>query len=295
MRIIVWLIISLGFVTIGWYLFVRPFEYEVNFKARTVSGDIIETIRLWDRTLNNTEILKVDSVDHLRQRVTLQDRTYIYDWYFKIVNDTTSQVNIKISEPSCRITNKLLVPFVNRAIEVDAKDFVNKFYELLKIHLDITSVKIEGEAETPEIFCLCKTVETTQIGKANGMMKDYNLLTSFIDEFKLIVNGAPLVRITKWNHSQGLLKYDFCFPIVRTDSLPEADEIKYVNLHGKKSLKAIYHGNYITSDRAWYSLYNYAITHGYKIDGLPIEMFYNNPNMGGNEKAWKAEILLPVK
>jgi len=40
---------------------------------------------------------------------------------------------------------------------------------------------------------------------------------------------------------------------------------------------------------------NYAKKHDLKTIGEPIEFFYNNPNFGGNELEWKAEIFLPVE
>jgi len=60
-------------------------------------------------------------------------------------------------------------------------------------------------------------------------------------------------------------------------------------------LKAIYNGNYITSDRAWYALLDYAAKNGIAVTGLPIEIFNNNPNMGTNELEWETEIFMPLK
>jgi hypothetical protein len=42
-------------------------------------------------------------------------------------------------------------------------------------------------------------------------------------------------------------------------------------------------------------LIRFAQEKGYKINGLPIEYFYNNPNLGLAEEDWKAEIFLPIK
>jgi len=165
----------------------------------------------------------------------------------------------------------------------------------MKEHLEITNVKVIGESETPEAFCVCRSIETDQIDKANGMMKDYPLLTSFISDKNLQANGRPIVKIREWSHTKGKLKFDFCFPIIRIDSLPKSDSLTYKELQKEKALKAIYHGNYITSDRAWYELTRYAKANGYQISGLPFEYFHNNPNLGLRESQWLAEIYLPVK
>lgn len=295
MRKVYWGLAVLGLLIGSWYLFIRSYEYEVNFKAKTLPGDIIETIRLWDRNMSNTEIIKIDSFSSLRQNISWRGRDYIYNWHFDLANDSTTEVSIKITEPSNSVRNKILIPISSQAIEEDASDISNTFYKILKSHLDITKVKGEGEVTLKPTFCACTTRETSQMSKANGMMLDYGLITSFISEFNLTTDGPPLVRLVEWDHNLGKIKFDFCFPVVKTDSLPVVSEITYKLFQAEKVIKAAYHGNYITSDRAWYYLIHQAETQGYEISGLPIEYFYNNPNLGANEQEWKAEIFLPVK
>ena len=72
-------------------------------------------------------------------------------------------------------------------------------------------------------------------------------------------------------------------------------KVTYLNLNKGQGLIAIYNGNYITSDRAWYALLNYADKNNISVDALPIEIFYNNPEMGGNALLWKTEVYLPLK
>ncbi len=292
---IYWTLGVIGLGVLCWYLFMRKFEFQVNFRANTLPGDIIETIRLWDRKIEEATIISVDSTNSLSQQIVWNGRTYIYDWQFKILNDTSSKVSINITEPASSFSNKFLVPFVDRPIEQAAREISNMFYGILKEHLNITRVTVQGEAELPPSFCVCRTLETSQIEKANGMMRDYGLMTTFIDDFKLVPEGPPIVKVLEWNHSLGHLKFDFCFPIVKSDSLPGGYDIQYKRIERRKALKAIYYGNYITSDRAWYALVQYAKSNDYTVDGLPVEYFYNNPNLGANEKEWKAEVFLPIK
>ena len=65
--------------------------------------------------------------------------------------------------------------------------------------------------------------------------------------------------------------------------------------NGVKAIKATYNGNYITSDRAWYALLDYAEKNDILIDKKPLEVFYSNPNFGGDELLWEAEIFMPIK
>jgi hypothetical protein len=294
MKKFLWTLFAVVLMALLYYLLVRRFEFEVNFNANTVPGDVIETIRIWNRSLDNANITAVDSLSSLNQNIVWNERTYVYDWRFVAVNDSVTKVNVQISQPGRRLLNKLLVPFTDQDIERDANDIVLGLYDVLKVHLTITKVKINGEVELDSSFCVCRSLETPQTEKARGMMRDYPLLTSFVNDFELKGDGLPVIRVTEWDHDLGLLKFDFCFPIVPTDSLPLARSVTYKRFKKERALKAEYFGNYITSDRAWYELIQYAERNGYKINGLPIEYFHDNPNLGLNETEWKAEVYLPI-
>jgi effector-binding domain-containing protein len=288
-----WTLLGVVLVTLAWYLFIRSYEYEVNFKAETLPGDIIQTLRIWDRSRPDIEVINVDSVFSVKQKVQRGSRNYVYSWNFHPINDSVTQVNIQITEPSASIRNKMLIPFMDQPVEQDARDIANEFYSVLKTHLEITKVKIVGDSETKAAFCVCRTIETLQTEKANGMMRNYGLVTSFISNFNLQPNGPPILKIREWSHTKGTVKFDFCFPIIKPEFLPASDAVIYKEFGKEKALKAIYYGNYITSDRTWYELLQYAKSKGYET-GLPVEQFYDNPNLGLNETKWRAEIYLPI-
>lgn len=295
MKKISWIISGVLLIGFLYYLFIKPSDFEINLNAKTLPGDLIETIRIWNRSLDSAQITEVDSFSSLRQAITWKNRNYIFDWSFSSVNDSLTKVNIKITEPARSVLNRLLIPFTNQNVELDAAELANTFYAVLKSHLEITKVKIIGVTEIDSLFCVCRTLNTPQIEKANGMMKDYPLLSEFVSDFGLAPDGPPLVRVIEWSHNQGLLKFDFCFPIVERDSLPKIKEITYKWFKKQRALKAEYYGNYITSDRAWYELIQFAEKNGYLINRLPIERFHNNPNLGIKETEWKADVYLPIK
>jgi effector-binding domain-containing protein len=289
-----WMLLAGALVTLVWYIFIRSYEYEVNFKTETLPGDIIQTIRIWDKSRADIQVVSVDSVFAVTQKMQCGSRNYIYQWNLHQVNDSLTKVTIRITEPSASIRNKVLIPFTNQPVERDARDVVQEFYGILKTHLEITRVEVVGEIETTPVFCVCRSIETLQTEKARGMMRNYGLLTSFISNFNLQPDGPPILKITQWSHTKGKVKFDFCFPIARQDFLPASDSLSYQQFGKEKALKAIYYGNYITSDRAWYALLEFAERNGYQT-GLPIEQFYNNPNLGSNEIEWRAEVYLPIR
>ncbi|MCX8492404.1 MAG: GyrI-like domain-containing protein [Cyclobacteriaceae bacterium] len=289
--------IGLGFVlmvALTYYIGFRPFEYVVTFKAATVPGDVIETIRIWNRSLEDAQIVEVDSVSGLRQKIVFKERSYIYNWRFTPVSDSLTNVTIQVSQPSKRLWNKLLVPFTTQPIEEDAGYLGKLFFDIIKTHLEITKVEIIGEASLDSSFCVCRSYQTDQVAKANAMMKDYLLVSSFVDYHKFKLNGPPMVRVNEWNHKLGKIDFDFCFPIFRPDVIPLTDSVSFKTFERRIALKAEYHGNYITSDRAWYQLMDYAAKNGYKAIARPVEVFHDNPSMGFNEKNWKADIYLPI-
>lgn len=289
-------IIALGAsVAIIWYVFVRAHEFEVNFVAKTSPGDIIQTLRIWNKSLTNTTSVTVDSMNSLSQEIQWKNRSYLYLWNFVTVDDSTTRVRVLISEKGNELTNKLLVPISAPAIETDAAEIVKTFHALLQVHLQITKVKIVGLAEIPPTFCVCRSITTAQTEKAYGMMKDYDILTSIVSSHHLEANGPPIVRVNEWSHTADRLAFDFCFPIKKTQAIPAIDSVAFKEFEKQKALKAEYHGNYITSDRAWYALISAAREAGYNVTGFPIEYFHHNPNLGLNERQWKADVYLPVE
>jgi len=277
-----------------YYFFFRPYEFKASFETKTLPGDIIQTIRIWNRSLDSAQIVEVDSFKRVRQRIFLGDREYLYDWYFQS-DDSVTKVSVQISEPAHKLMNKMMVLIGEPPVKKDGTSTARIFYTVLKQHLEITKVKVIGEERHQAEFCLCRSLEKDQFNKAQGMMENYLPMSSFIEANGLRLSGLPSVRINEWSHSQGKLKYDFCFPILETDSLPVIEGLEYKRFNEFYALKAEYHGNFITSDRAWYELYQYASNSGYTTNGLPVEYFVDNPNFGTKEINWKAEIFLPVE
>jgi hypothetical protein len=295
MKKVILLLLSVAVLALAWYLFITPYDFRVNFKAKTLPGDVIETLRIWNRSLDNAQITDVDSLSGLTQKIVWKNSTYVCQWDFRMSDDSTTKITAKLSEPGHGIMNKILVPFTLRKIEEDGKEIGLTLRNILNEHLKITRVEVVGEEQSPTSFCICTKLSTNQTDKANGMMHDYNLLTSVIADFHLEVSGPPIVKINEWNHNNGKIKFDFCFPISENNQLPHDPSFSYQKLIGVKSLKAIYHGNYITSDRAWYALMKYAQDNGYQPTGSLLEFFRDNPTLGYHEESWRADIYLPIK
>lgn len=286
------LCIAIGLV---WYLFIKPNDYIVRFKAPTTVGTVNQSIKSWQLTQKNIELLPSSSLDVVQQQITYGDSIHTYTWELKQLTDSTTRVILGVKDKAHSISNRLKAPFSNTFVRERSEAIGKDFYKGLLDHLDSFKISLDGESTTPPCYVAYVTVEGTQIQKAGGMMKYYGYLNTIMTQDGIEPKGAPFIEITKWDQKTDSIAYNFCFPIKNKENLPEFPEVQYKRVFEKKALKATYNGNYISSDRAWYRLLAYAQKNNIAVEALPIEIFYNNPNYGGNEKDWKAEIYMPLK
>lgn len=281
-------------VLIG-YLFVYPYDYIVRFEARTFPGTVNQTIKIWNEEVGVTgEALIQQDLNHLEQTVSVGDSVHVYHWVIEPLTDSTSAVTVKVRDRDHSLMNKLAVPFGGSAVETLSKKYVRDFAERLRSHVGEFRVRIEGEAELPSTFYAYVNVKTDQHHKAGGMMDYFMLLSDFLASSGTSLNGPPMIVVNEWNRENDSLDFNFCFPIIRSDRLPQHPDIQYKRIFPRRAIKAIYNGNYITSDRAWYALLDYAERRGIEVEPTPVEIFFNNPNLGGNALTWRAEVYLPL-
>lgn len=294
------IILFIGIILIGsvvWYLFIKQNDYQVNFKVKTFPGPINQIIKSWNNTLDGSKIIEQESGDLLRlkQQIQFGDSIHIYSWHIVPETDSTSKVKVFIKDPQHSFKNKLTVPFSDTDFEKRSRKTLLDFNKKLNEQISNFKVKIIGKQHIDSTFCACTAQTTTQFGKARGMMKDFPLLDGFLATNGLKLNGRPFLEVTKWDMVKDSLTFNFCYPIMKSDTLPQHRDLSYKQLPSISAIKAEYYGNYITSDRAWYALLDYAKKNNLEINALPIEVFHNNPNMGGEELKWKTEVYLPLK
>jgi effector-binding domain-containing protein len=278
-----------------WYFFIKQHDYQVRFQTKTTPGTASQIIKSWNDTQEGGRILGWDGLEEVTQRLVSGDSAYTYTWRIKAEHDSLSTVTAYIADNENSFQNKWTLLFSDTNFEKHSRKTVQNLGKSLLDHLKNIKVEIVGDAGSPESFCACVEVITSQYGKADGMMANYDLLNTVIVGNNVQLNGVPLIRVKEWNQETDSLVYDFCYPIIRSERLPQIKNIEYLRLFKKPSIKANYNGNYITSDRAWYALLKYAESNGLEVTGLPIESFFNNPSTGGGDTEWLAEIYMPLK
>ncbi len=290
------LLILLGVLLIGAlvWLFIKPYDYLAVIEAKTAPGVITQVVKTWSTSLENSEITKGTNMNELRQNLVFGDSSFQYDWRIVQLNDSVSEIRIGVNGKSMNTGYRISNLLSETDFEKRTKHNLLDFNEKLKEHLNSFRVSIEGEAELESSYCAYVTLESDQLQKAMGMMKNYSLLGGVLLEHDIALNGKPFIEITEWDRTNDRIKYNFCYPIIRKDSLPSKDPVLFKEFKGGPAIKATYNGNYISSDRAWYFLLDYAEKNGLKVRETPVEVFFNNPNMGGDAITWRADIYLPL-
>ncbi|MEA1785539.1 GyrI-like domain-containing protein [Arenibacter sp. GZD96] len=294
-KIVLYSLLVVVAISLIWYLFLKPYDYLVGFSVIASPGTIEQSIKQWGADLENAKFIDPKNKNNITQQFNFNDSIHRYKWEIKRLNDSLTRVNIFVKDIDNSLYNRIFLPFSEPVFEKRTKNTLYDFHKKLKGHLDNFKVTIVGEDMLSPTFCVYVSQKGLQIEKAKKMMHDYPLLNQIVANNNIEPNGPPRIEVTRWDMENDSIIFDFCFPILKGDSLPYHPEIKYKNLKGRKALKAIYNGNYVTSDRAWYALLDYAKEKGYEVENAPVEIFYNNPNYGGDELNWKAEIFLPLK
>ena len=278
-----------------WYLKVRDYDVRVRFSAQTLPQIVQQTLIIWIENDRRGQIDLIDEAQHVvEQRVQLVNEEYSIKWTIEKGKDSTVQVLAAFNQERSKVSTRVESLFRETTIESAAKAVVTEFYGKLNEHLNAIRVKVVGTAVMEERFCCCVTTQTTQYGKAAGMMRNYPLLGDFIAKNKLVTKGNPLVQVKEWDEEADQLVYDFCFPIEPIEPIAHP-EIFFKNIPQQRTVKAIFNGNYISSDRAWYAIDEYARRKKVPLERKPLEVFFNNPIFDNDEENWKAEIYMPFQ
>ncbi len=293
MKRVLWLLTGILLAGVAVWYIVKPHDYRVNMKAPALAGTVEQSFFTWAETLDSNQVSRKD--ERLLQHFKVGEQSYQFEWVLTEGQDRETDISVFISGNGTTIKDRLDILFSESQLVKDSKAVLSDYLDFLENHLSRFKVALAGQDTLPAKYCACVTTETSQQGKAFGMMKNYPLLSGVLGTSSVPLDGRPFLTIKEWDRDRNHLVYDFCYPVKRSDSLPSHPEIFYREFPSIPALKAIYNGNYITSDRAWYHLLKEAESRGIPNPGLPVEIFFNNPNMGGNELQWTAEIYLPLE
>jgi effector-binding domain-containing protein len=271
----------------------------VTFKEKTAPSIIYDAINIWGVDLDRNPNIKVVTENKLRfseitQHIKKKDSSYVLNWKIKQVNDSLCSVKVYVSEKNSSLKNRLLIPFTKAPIEKYAVNTITEFVKGFQKYLKTFNIKIDGKDSIPAAFCACKSIITTQKMKASEMLATNANIMDFFRKNDLELKGKPYLQITSWDSETEKIGFDFCFPTKKGDLAVNSEGIFFKEIKAVPALKATYYGNYRYSDRTWNYLINYSEKMKISIQKLPTELFFNDPQQGGNELDWKAEIYMPI-
>jgi effector-binding domain-containing protein len=278
-----------------WFFLLEKGAYTTSFTTSSAPGVVYEKVLNWKfRKFQEVEIVEKMPFYNIRQKLDFRKDSTFLDWSFIPLNDSITQVELKAISANPSFENRLKMLFKNDKLEEGLETELAQLQETLISDKELYSVQVNGETTSPASNCACISLNSKTDGKAFKMMASIDHLSDFVLENNLETTGRPRVIIQKWNIKKDSIAFDFCFPVL-AEKQPQHPLIFFRNIPAVLSLKATFRGNYMFSHLAWYELLNYAERNGYEVQPLPQEIFYDNPELGGDSRNWKAEIFFPLK
>lgn len=268
-------------------------------------GTAFHEISEWKRfnagfSEDNITVIQGEPFKNLTQKVNSFSDSHIeFYWEFEKRNDSLTKVVLNVRDKDNSLGNRLdiLNPFVKSNFIDSLKQNLLAFRQRLKNEQTAYRIQISDSIViSPALDCICHISENIPVrGKAIEMVETIDILEDYILSRKLKLTGNPFVKIIKWNREENIIDFEFCFPVNLVQDIRPSEEVKFRQFPSSTALKAVFNGNYRLSHKAWFDLLYTAEERDFKTQGLPLEVFFNNPNVENTPSTtWKAVIYLPV-
>jgi effector-binding domain-containing protein len=284
---------------LGWYFLLKQSDYTITFKVNAATGTISQGIMEWttirSKKQNETyTVLEKRNFNFIKQQMKKGNEEMEYTWNMKSINDSMTNVTVGIKDLNHSFYNRLTAPFISTKFRTEQIDKMKSFKVGLEDHIDGFKIRIDGEGSSKEMYVAYISLKSVLQEKAQTMLEYDPNIVGYLDRNKIkIIGYRPYLEITDWDEDKEIVSFNYCFPIPKnTKYVPDSD-VKFKTIPALKGLQATYFGNYRTSDRAWFTLLDYAKENGFKLENKPLEHFLANPFNGGNELEWETKIIIP--
>lgn len=276
------LLLFLGF----WYFFLKEYDYTIRFDVQTSKGHIYQKLQAW-KYKNLAQVTVADQKAFHKLQQTSKDITL--DWKINAKNDTLSRVSVGVNHKQNKIRKRFELMLGQTEFQEEIKAEIRSFKEALEADKNLTKFSIGNQEKIKESTCACIRLESKSEEKAYEMMGNIGYLSDYLLENNLEMAGKPRVHITKWDKEENYINFDFCFPLEGEQDFPETPLIFIKTIPGFKAVKGNYQGNYMFTHYFWPQLLQ-ANSNDKEIEIL--EIFKDNPEMGGDATHWEAELYL---
>ena len=285
-------------LSLVWYLFIKESDYCISFKVNTATGTVFQGIQEWSAIQHqkhneNYTILEKRNFDFIKHEMKKGNTQFEYTWDIKSINDSVTKVSVGIKELNHGLYNRLTAPFFDTSFKKEQIKKITDFKKGLSEHIKNFKVKIEGEGTSEETFVAYISLKSVLQEKAQNKIRSDAGRTGGLFDNKIKIIGRPYVEIINWNLESETIDFNYCFPIDKDTKVIANETVKFKTLPALKGLKATYYGNFRTSDRAWFTLLDYAKKNNIKLQKKVLEHFLANPFNGGNELEWETKIIIP--
>lgn len=285
----------------AWYFFLKRWDYKIIFSVPThasIAYTFVKDHRDWNgKTLKagQLEFQNEEPFVYLNSRLNINDTTFLFEWHFKPKNDSLTRVVVGVSDKDRNLRNRYKILFAHTMFEKQVKRNMKIIRDKIIRRNNEFRYTIAGLDSLAEIPCVYVSTKSTVRGKADEMIRNVIDLNMFVKDNDLGLRGNPMVVVKDWTPVCDSIHFDFCFPILHPERVPQDSGIGFRKVLVPYALRANFYGNYSYSDYSWNILYEKALKAGYRIDGKIVEVFYNDPHSGGNDKEWEAGIFLELK
>ena len=284
-------------IALTWYLFIKKNDYEINFKVKAATGTVYQGIVDWAKDRENKNNEKYTDIEHkqfnsLVQKMTANNVVLLYNWKIENINDSITKVVVGINNPEHKTWTRLTAPFKSEFIKKEIEK-IKTFKTGLEEHLATFKIGKVVDGSSPEVHVAYISLESVLSEKAQTMIGNDNVITGYLNNNHIKIIGKPITEVTNLDFKKEKLTFNYCFPIDKNTIYIDDKKIKFKTIKAKKGLKIDYFGNYRTSDRAWFTMLDYAKKNNIDLKGFPIELYQNNPFNGGKEIEWRTEIIYP--
>jgi effector-binding domain-containing protein len=281
-----------------WYLGFKKTDYIVSFKVKTATGTVFQGIqewsaKQWDIKKEKYNTIDKKNFDFVKQEMKNDNSTMEYTWNIKSENDSITSVSVGIKDAKNSLYNKLTAPFIDTDFKITQINKIKDFKKGLESHLKNFKVKIDGKGTSEAVYVAYIQLKSVMQEKAQTMIGNDPVITGFLGSHQIKIIGNPYLEITQWNLDKETLAFNYCFPVDKSINIKD-DIVKFKTIPAITGIKATYYGNFRTSDRAWFTLLDYAKKNNLKIANKPLEHFLANPFDGGDELTWQTKIIIPI-
>lgn len=284
---------------LGWYFLLKQSDYTITFKVNAATGTISQGIMEWATTQSKKQnetytVLEKRNFDFIKQKMKKGNEELEYTWDMKSINDSTTNITIGIKDLNHSFYNKVTAPFVSTKFRTEQIDKIKSFKIGLEEHIANFKIRIDGEESSKEMFVAYISLKSVLQEKAQTMLEYDPKIVGYLDKNKIkIIGFRPFLEVTDWDQDKEIVSFNYCFPIPKNTKYVPDSNVKFKTIPAMKGLQATYFGNYRTSDRAWFTLLDYAKTHNIAVENKVLEHFLSNPFNGGEELEWETKIIIP--